>query len=226
MKDKSRGIAKTRFTVALVPLLSALAADVSACEPAKSIIEATPAEIRQFFARQQKTVVTFVGYSGAGYNDQAGMLGIAGRLLDGFDPSQVLVNIGATPDGIGAVYRLAKKRGFTTTGIVSTQARKYDAELSDCVDHVFYVEDASWGGFIDDGVTLSPTSAAMVGNSDLLVGIGGGEVARDELIAAKRQGRQVRYYPADMDHDKAREKARNKNLPEPTSFSGAADGIL
>ncbi|MCB1800573.1 MAG: hypothetical protein KDI82_02690 [Gammaproteobacteria bacterium] len=223
MTEKSHRVPKNRSTIAVAPEASV---DIPARQPAKTVIDATTAQIQQFFARQQKTVVTFVGYSGAGYNDQAGMLGIADRLLDGFDPSQVLVNIGATPDGIGAIYRLAKQRGFTTTGIVSTQAKKYQAELSDCVDHVFYVADDSWGGFGDDGVTLSPTSTAMVGNSDLLVGIGGGEVARDELIAARRQGRQVRYYPADMDHDKARAKARKQNLPEPTSFASAADGIL
>jgi transaldolase len=65
------------------------------------------------------------------------MLEKAGHILDEFDPSKTIVNIGATPEGIGAVYELAKRRGFTTTGIVSTQAKKYDAELSPCVDYVF-----------------------------------------------------------------------------------------
>ena len=62
----------------------------------------------------------------------------------------------------------------------------------------------------------------MVENSDVLIGIGGGEVARDELMAAKRIGKEVRFFPADMNHQKAREKAQKKGLPVPTSFAGAA----
>jgi hypothetical protein len=51
----------------------------------------------------------------------------------------------------------------------------------------------------------------MVKNSDIIVGIGGGEVARDELVAAKRLGRKVRFIPADMNHHKTRESARKKS---------------
>ena len=62
----------------------------------------------------------------------------------------------------------------------------------------------------------------MVENSDVLIGIGGGEVGRDELVAAERSGKEVRFIAADMNHQKAREKARKKELPEPTNFGGAA----
>jgi hypothetical protein len=208
--------------VAGLSFFAPMAAIASDCNTDTSVVEATPAEIADFFARQEKSVVTFVGYSGAGYQDEAAMLARAASLLQGFDPAGTIVNIGATPDGIGAVYVLAKQRGFTTTGIVSTQAKEYGAGFSDCVDRVFYVEDATWGGFLADGDRLSPTSEAMVASSDLMIGIGGGEVARDELLAARRAGKQVRYFAADMNHARAREKARKKNLPEPTDFRGAA----
>lgn len=184
--------------------------------------DATVDDIKTFFDNLKKDVVTFVGYSGADYEDKAVMLEKAGYILDEFDPSVTIVNIGATPEGIGAVYELAKRRGFTTTGIVSTQAKKYDAELSPYVDYVFYVEDTTWGGFIEGGDRLSPTSAAMVENSDVLIGIGGGEVGRDELMAAKRSGKKVRFIPAEMNHQKAREKTQKKGLPAPTNFGGAA----
>lgn len=36
---------------------------------------------------------------------------------------KVLINSGATAEGIGQVYELAKRRGFTTIGIVSSLAR-------------------------------------------------------------------------------------------------------
>ena len=136
--------------------------------------DATVDDIKSFFDSQKKDVVTFVGYSGAEYEDKAVMLEKAGHILDEFEPSKTIVNIGATLQGIGAVYELAKRRGFITTGIVSTQAKKYDAELSPYVDYVFYVEDTTWGGFIEGGDRLSPTSTAMVENSDVLIGIGGG----------------------------------------------------
>ena len=88
------------------------------------------------------------------------------------------------------------------------------------------VKDAAWGGFMEGGNRLSPTSMAMVESSDVLIGIGGGEVARDELITAKRFGKEVRFIPADMNHQKARKKAKKKGLPEPTNFGGAADEVF
>jgi hypothetical protein len=183
---------------------------------------ATIEDIRAFFKAEQKTVLTFIGYSGAGYEDEASMRKEAERLLSEFDPAKTIVNIGATPDGIGAVYEIAKHKGFLTTGIVSSQARQYNVKLSPYVDHAFYVEDPTWGGFWAGTKELSPTSKAMVENSDIVIGIGGGEVARDELVAAKRLGKKVRFIPADMNHQKARENARKKKLPEPTDFRGAA----
>ena len=184
--------------------------------------EASSEEIRSFFAAKGKKVLTFLGYSAAGYEHRAAMLDQATRVLDGFEPEATIVNIGATPDGIGAVYEIASKQGFMTTGIVSTQARDNNVELAPCVDVVFYVRDATWGGFLPGSERLSPTSAAMVANSDALVAIGGGTVARDELLAASRLGKKVRFIPADLDHEIARQKARRKGQPVPTDFGGAA----
>ncbi len=120
------------------------------------------------------------------------------------------------------MYELAKQRGFATTGIVSTQARNYDAALSEFADHVFYVDDQTWGGFMDGTRELSPTSQVMVAVSDVMIGIGGGEVGRDELLSAKSAGKPVHFYPADFNHEVARKKSRDKGLPEPTEFGGAA----
>ena len=62
------------------------------------------------------------------------------------------------------------------------------------------MEDATWGGLVEGGDRLSPTSTAMVENSDIMIGIGGDEIGRDELMAAKRLGKEVRFSPADMNH--------------------------
>ncbi len=150
------------------------------------------------------------------------MLASAERVLSELDAGRTIVNIGATPDGIGAVYELAKRKGFVTTGIVSVQAMRSNVPLSPYVDYVFYVEDATWGGYLEGTERLSPTSEAMVENSSIVVGIGGGEVARDELLEARRSGKAVRFLPADMNHEKARGNARRKGLPPPTDFRGAA----
>jgi hypothetical protein len=187
---------------------------------------ATVEEIAAFFKGKQKTVLTFVGYSGAGYEDEASMRKHAESILGEYDPAKTIVNIGATPEGIGAIYEIAKRKGFLTTGIVSSQAMQYNVKLSPHVDQAFYVEDSTWGGFVAGTKELSPTSKAMVENSDIIIGIGGGEVARDELISAKRLGKKVRFIPADMNHQKARESARKKKLPEPTNFRGAANAAF
>ena len=192
------------------------------CNLDTTIRDATIEEIKAFFASQKKDVATFVGYSGADYEDKDAMLETAKQILDVLDDSKTIVNIDATPEGIGAVYELAKRSGFLTTGILSTQAKGYNAVLSPCVDYVFYVEDATLGGFIEGGEQLSPTSTAKVEISDVLIAIGGGEIGRDELLAAKRLEKEIRFFPADMNHQKAREEAQKKRLPEPTNFGGAA----
>ena len=188
--------------------------------------EKTPEEIRAFFAGKKMKVLTFFGYSGAGYEDPASMRATASAVLDEFDPKTTIVNIGATEEGIGAVYEIAKRKGFTTTGIVSTQARDQNVPLSPHVETIFFVKDDTWGGYLPDGTELSPTSRAMVENSDVLVAIGGGDVVRDELTAARRLGKPVRFVPADMSHAAAREKAAKKGHPAPTEFDGSAAKAL
>lgn len=179
-------------------------------------------DIARFVRAQGKDVLTFVGYSAAEYEDRDAMLAHARRILDRHDPRTTLVNIGATAEGIGAVYELAKSLGFTTMGIVSQLARDEGVTLSPHVDHVFFVPDDTWGGLGADGRTLAPTSAAIVANSSRMVAIGGSDIARDELRAARAAGVTVEFFAADMNHGLAREKARKKGQAEPSVFRGSA----
>ena len=197
-----------------------------ACMGEANVREATGDAIQSFIANRQVDVLTFEGYSGSEYEDPAAMLKHAVRILDAHDPAKILVNIGATEVGIGAVYEIAKQKGFTTMGIVSTLARDQDATLSPCVDYVFFVPDSTWGGQLSATNELSPTSRAIVEASTSFVAIGGGEVAKDELLAARAAGKSVTFVPADMNHAKARAKARKKGLPEPTDFRGSAHRAL
>ena len=56
--------------------------------------------------------------------------------------------------------------------------------------------------------------------------IGGGEVARDELVAARRAGKSVTFIAADMNHRIAIEKAAKKGEAPPTDFRGAANKVF
>jgi len=199
----------------------ALASPATPCSAPK-VREASVAEIKDFVRESGKSVLTFIGFSGAEYEDADAMKRHVGETLDRYDPKKTLVNIGATAAGIGAAYEIAKNKGFATMGIVSTQARDENVELASCVDDVFYVADETWGGFVENTDKLSPTSTALVECSSAIVAIGGGEIGRDEMLAARRAGKSVTFIPADMNHRIARDKAAKKGKPEPTDFKGAA----
>jgi len=206
-------------------LCSSSAAWADPCKPAV-VKEATPAEIRAFFEGRGTRTVTFMGFSGAEYEQPASMLSLAEKALAKYAPPKTIVLIGATREGVGAVYDLAKSKGFTTAGIVSSQARVNKVPFSPCVDHVFVVEDATWGGVDPKTKRLSPTSAAMVENSDVLVAIGGGDIARDELTAARRAGKPIEFHSADMNHGIALARAKKRGEPAPTDFSGSAAAVF
>jgi hypothetical protein len=180
--------------------------------------DASPAAVREFFSSRDWRVVSFLGYSGAGYEDTQAMIEQADRILQQLDVEKTVINIGATAEGIGAVYEIAKARGFKTSGIVSSVS-KSKAQLSQCVDYVFFVPDESWGGYDKETGKLTPTSEAMLLASNELIAIGGGDIARDELLEAQRLGKKVTFIPADMKHQAARKKAGGR---QPIDFRGSA----
>ena len=67
-----------------------------ACDKPKSNMEATPSDVRAFFKGQGKTVLTFLGYSGAGYEDEAALVTHVTAILEKYEPRTTIVNIGAT----------------------------------------------------------------------------------------------------------------------------------
>jgi hypothetical protein len=203
-----------------------LTGHVHACDGPADVRQARPAAVKAYALGTGKSVLTFGGYSASGYEDPAAMLARAERELAAHRPADTLVNIGATAVGIGAVYDVAKRLGFTTMGIVSSLARDEKVALSRCVDLVFYVPDRTWGGRSPESGRLSPTSQAIVDVSATYIAIGGGEVTRDEVRAMRKAGRPAVFVPADANHRIARERARKANRPEPTDFRGAAHAAL
>ena len=77
-----------------------------------------------------------------------------------------------------------------------------------------------------DSDELSPTSKAMVLCSDILIGIGGGEVSRDEMMVGKEMGKSVRFYPAEANHEVTIRRATKLGQPKPESFWGAAHDVF
>ena len=96
--------------VLIMCCLAVTPAAASACDGQLDIREATLASIKIFIQRQQKTVLTFAGYSGAGYQYPGAMMEQASRFLDAQDPLKTVINIGAKAEGIGAVYEIAREK--------------------------------------------------------------------------------------------------------------------
>jgi hypothetical protein len=160
------------------------------------------------------------------YQYKQAMLNIVRDVLSEYSPQNTLVNIGATKGGIGAAYPLAKSMGFETAGIVSSEAIAHSTDISESVDHVCFIKDKQWGGKLPNSDELSPTSKAMVACSDMLVAIGGNDVAREELIAGQIGGKPVQYFPAEMEHSAAIQRAKDQGLPEPESFMGSVHDVF
>lgn len=169
-----------------------------------------------------RTVITLSGFSGQGYQDEARMLRKVAKHLSKHDPRNTVVNIGATGDGIGAAYGLAKKMGFATAGVVSSKAE--NSWISKDVDYTVKVKDETWGGVNAKG-KLSPTSKAMVAVSHQYIMIGGGDVAAHEGIAAKSAGKLVRHILADANRAKVIATALTAGKPAPNTFRGEAQAM-
>ncbi len=191
------------------------------------IIEVTTAQeaIQQFKEWfPDKKVLTFVGFSGKGYQDFEGVKTEATEVLNQHPASEWVVNIGGTQDGIGGLYPLLRDLGYNTTGIVSQQVvverdnpENPLIEEFPHVGRVVVVADEGWGGFSKTAFRLSPTSRAMVGVTDSMVAFGGGGVGRDEMIAALMQTHkkiEFRFFPYEMSHSVKLGKQRKHHRGE------------
>ncbi|BCT33403.1 MULTISPECIES: hypothetical protein [Pseudomonas] len=170
-------------------------------------------------------VVTFLGFSDAGYEDESQAREVLLAELKTLDPRHTIVCSGATTEGIGMVYPLALREGFRTVGIVSSRARAEGVHFSRDCECVFVVDDDTWGGK-QANEHLSSTSQAIVNASDVMIAIGGGAIARDELEEGRSNGKLVRFYKADMNHARAKANAIKDGRPVPCSFCGDAQTLF
>lgn len=185
----------------------------------------TDREAISFFKDQGKTVLTFFGYM-AGYENEEEAFQIIRDVLSKYSPETTLVNDGVTKLGLGRMYPIAKSMGFTTAGIVSKLLLDYPSDVSGSVDHICFIDDAEWGGKLPNSEELSPTSKTMIECSDILVAIGGGDISRDELLAARELGKPIHYYPAEVKHEWAIRHAKRMGEPVPDSFMGPVHDVF
>ena len=66
----------------------------------------------------------------------------------------------------------------------------------------------------------------MVEACDEMIAIGGGAIARDELEEARKRGKPVSFFAADMNHALAMEKASKAGKPPPADFRGEAHALF
>jgi hypothetical protein len=130
------------------------------------------------------------GYSALGYEYPDVMLQTVRQDLVRLDPETTSVLIGATKEGIGAGYKVARELGFTTLGLVSSKSIAYGGEYSPYVDTIVVVEDTSWGG-LDKAGRPTPTTQAFIGASDSFASYGGGDITKATLALARQKGTPV-----------------------------------
>ncbi|WP_163833611.1 hypothetical protein [Spartinivicinus ruber] len=152
-----------------------------------------------------KRVIVFSGYSGLGYADatvyaefnepyldlENTLSEILDKEIERYGKDNIVVVAGATEEGIGTVYGVAKSKNLTTLGIVSEEAEKYNVPIAeDCDNHV-YVPDPSgtWKVLDPNGesymVNVAKGNASYKGK---FYSLGGGDVTVTELQEAKSLG--------------------------------------
>ncbi len=188
-------------------------------------------EIQRSIERLGKHVIYFAGYGELGYEEEGCVRRVAHEVLSSWSPSQVLVHAGTLlreggHDGIAEIYAIAREMGIETSGIHPSVAMRFadTHRVSPDCDHVFFVEDATWGGLLEGTDRPSPTLRLHLDVSDDVVVIGGGKHAADELRAFGYEGRSVRYYPAEMNHAMTRDWCRRAGV-DIHDLRGAAHAV-
>jgi hypothetical protein len=160
---------------------------------------------------QSSYPVAIGGYSGLGYEDYKLVRQKLREILVPLTAKhgdRLLVVSGATEQGIGVVYEVAKELGLPTCGIVSERAQPED--ISRFCDRLFLVSDpeGTWEVKSREGDSYF-VEAARHGE---LFYLGGGEVAVNEILEAKSKGMLVTVF-SDFQPNPKEVKKRLKENP-------------
>lgn len=150
---------------------------------------------------QNKHIMVFSGFSALGYKNIDLLKKTIGielkRAIHVYGKDLLCVVAGATSDGIGIVYDLAKEMKISTLGIVSEQAKGH--ESPNC-DKVVYVPDPdkTWKVLDVTGssyMVYVATPKDNISRTGEFIALGGGHVTLSELNEAKRLKLFVKVYP-------------------------------
>lgn len=169
-----------------------------------------------------KFVLVFGGFSGMGYKDpeklQVHIQKEIKRHIDQHGVHNLLIVAGATPDGIGCVYDIAKNLGVNTLGIVSQQASTNS--LAKNCDNVIQIKDPdnSWKVPDDSGDSYVVYAASKNG---CFLAFGGGSVTSSELEEATRKEIETKVFPdpIKLEEKLAQGKTRAEICPVQTKYT-------
>lgn len=161
-----------------------------------------------------KRVIVFGGFSGLGYEDikklKTTVKERVQKDIDQYGLENVAVVAGATSDGIGACYEVAKSLGVATYGIVSEAGKKYGSDKF-CDKTVFTSDPNNTWQVLDSNGSSYMVDISKINGS--LVYYGGGDVAVSEITEAKKRGINVEvdttFEPSPTQVAKKREKNPN-----------------
>lgn len=168
---------------------------------------------------RDKHVMVFSGFSGLGYRDSANLKAQLSVVLDDainrHGAHNLCVVAGATPEGIGTVYEIAKNKGIGTLGIVSELAR---GGASQYCDKVIFVNDpdASWRVLDEKGssyMVYVATKQNELSRTGEFLAYGGGAVTLSELQEAKSIAIPLTIHP-EFEPDPDNANAKRKKNPE------------
>lgn len=148
-----------------------------------------------------KKVYTLFGFSYLGYEDNNAMLKAVEEDLKKLNPLEVIISIGATSEGIGQAYEIARRMGFETIGIVSMRALSYSGHFSKFVDKIYIINDKNWGGFLPGSSELTPTTKAFVETSEKIFAYGGGHNSVVAVREALKLNKEVEFKAFDFKHN-------------------------
>jgi len=198
-----------------IPSIQPVSQKSSGCQSSAPLKEQE--KIKNYLDKRiaDKYVMVFSGYSGLGYADKAALKKQISEILQTkisqYGAENIVVVAGATSEGIGMVYQLAKAHGIGTLGIVSIMAQHH-AEISSACDEIVYVPDpaGSWKVLDDKGHSWMTYAASKNG---IFLAFGGGEVTLSELHEANQKRIPCFIFPA-FEPNPEKAAARRIKYPE------------
>lgn len=190
------------------------------------LIPQSPSEIEFEVHSLNKQVHSIFGYSALGYQKPEALRTQLQKDFSKLDPHKTIINIGATPEGLGIAYEVAKSMGFETMGFVSKKFLDKASYYSAYVDRIFVVDDPYWGGYIPGTHTMTPTTGLFVRLSSSMKAYGGGEISKITMQEFLKTKKPIAYDSFEMNHQMATERAQAKGETPPTSFNSSVDELL